>query len=93
VSVLFTPFVVHALTGAGLTAMATNMMGMAAGASAMSPGIIATGAVKSSVTKVSRTGAGQANAMRRNMFAKKRDSKIAAKAAKNNDANSESKES
>ncbi len=49
VSVLFTPLVVHALAGGGLTSMATGMMGMAAGASTLTPGILAKRGITNSV--------------------------------------------
>ena len=40
-SLLFTPFVVSAMTSKGLTSVATTAMGMAAGAAAFTPGAIA----------------------------------------------------
>lgn len=70
ISVLFTPIVVHALAGKGLTSMVSNMMGMAAGASVLSPGVITNSLIRKATTKTVGTGVKGFSRMRRAYFSK-----------------------
>ena len=70
VSVLFTPMVVHALAGKGLTSMVSSMMGMAAGASVLSPGVIANRAVTKTATGAMQKGVSGFHSIKRNYFSK-----------------------
>ncbi len=63
-----TPLVVNALTSKGLTAMTGSMLGMAAGASALSPGGIATSTVRQGIKQAAQVDLPYANASRQRSF-------------------------
>jgi Na+-translocating ferredoxin:NAD+ oxidoreductase RnfA subunit len=75
VSVLFTPMVVHALAGKGITAMASSMMGMAAGASVLSPGVIANRAVTRAARGTMQKGVSGFHSINRHYFSKNKNNK------------------
>lgn len=75
VSVLFTPIVVHALAGKGLTGMVSGMMGMAAGASVLSPGVLANGMIRKTTTRSMQTGVAGFSRMKRAYFSKDKKEK------------------
>jgi hypothetical protein len=74
-SVLFTPMIVHSLTGAGLSSFTSGMVGMASAASAIHPGsLVANGIKKVALTSTRTAGKGSklALSVATNRF-KKRD--------------------
>ena len=91
-SVLFTPLVVNALTGAGIASMTSNMMGMAAGAALMNPGMLATKAAKLGVQKTFKTGMQGTMAMQRKFFPSKSTTKAIHQNQKNSGKQKTNKE-
>lgn len=72
ISLLLTPLVVNALASKGLAQASSSWLGLAAGAAAMSPGVVAKGAAKSTVGAVGSHAASAFSNFRNRYFEKKK---------------------